>query len=260
MPTCMSLVFGIVAAPPTGAPSAPTSWTCTPRCPVALEYQARTVRFARVGREVGVVAVGAERRLVVVVRRDGREAGVHPRAERPRERLQGRAVGAHGGGGVARVGLRAERHDRAGLQRPARAPVRRERGVGLVLRVARVRRAEAAPERPQAAGIDDERGVREAGPPALHRRRGADLARRRDRGVEEVFRVRPGGVMPGDVEDAVGGARQADLVGARPIRRGHALPGRGVRGGSRRGGDDDGNGNSARLHGASAFLGRVARA
>ena len=251
MPTCMSLVSGIVAAAPTGEPSAATSWTCTPRCPAALEYQARTVRLLVVGCEVGVVAIGAERSLEVVVGCGGREAGVHPRAERPGEALEGRAVGAHGRGGVARVRLRAERDDGAGLERPACAPVRRERGVGLVLRVVAVRRAEAAPERPQAAGLDDERGVREAGPPALHRGRGADLARRRDHGVEEVGGVRPGGVVPGDVEDAVRGARQADLVGARPIRRGHPFPGGGLRRRSRRGGNDHGNGNDARLHGAS---------
>ena len=216
MPTCMLLVFGIVAAPPTGAPSARHVLDLHAEVPGRAGVPGQDGPVGRVGREVGVVAIGAERRLVVVVRRGGREAGVHPRAERPGERLQGRAVTAHGGGGVARVGLRAERDDRAGLQRPARAPVRRERGVGLVLRVARVRRAEAAPERPQAAGIDDERGIREAGPPALHRGRGADLARRRDHGVEEVLGVRPGGVMPGDVEDAVRGARQADLVACSP--------------------------------------------
>ena len=169
MPTCMLLVFGIVAAPPTGAPSGAHVLDLHAEVAGRVGVPGQDGPVARVGREVGVVAVGAERRLVVVVRRGGREAGVHPRAERPRERLQRRAVGAHGGGGVARVGLRAERHDRAGLQRPARAPVRRERGVGLVLRVVRVRGAEAAPERPQAAGIDDERGIREAGPPALHR-------------------------------------------------------------------------------------------
>ena len=67
--------------------------------------------------------------------------------------------------------------------------------------------------------------------------------------MEEVGRVRPGGVVPGDVEDAVRAARQADLIGARPIRRRHPLPWCGVRGGSHRGGEDHGNGDNASLHG-----------
>ncbi len=39
----MSLVLGIVAAEPTGEPSAATSCASTPRCPFAFEYHAITV-------------------------------------------------------------------------------------------------------------------------------------------------------------------------------------------------------------------------
>ncbi len=88
----MSLVPGIVAALPTGLPSAPTSCASTPRWPLALEYQAMTRPAGRVRGQVRVVAVLPDRRLVVVVRRRRREARVDPRAERAGEGLQRRAV------------------------------------------------------------------------------------------------------------------------------------------------------------------------
>ena len=128
---------------------------------------------------------------------------MHPGAERPGEALQGRAVSAHGGGGVARVRLRADgRPTRAGApswrRRPARARCR-SRSCGSLLSVVR----KPPRTRAQTGGLDDERRVRwRPVPAALHRGRGANLARRRDRGVEEVGGVRPGGVVPGDVEDA----------------------------------------------------------
>ena len=181
-----------------------------------------------VGGEVRVVAVAADRRLVVVVGRRGRQAGVHPRAERPVPGLVDRAA-AHRRGDRAGVGLRAVRVDLARLQDPARAAVGRERGVDLLLRIGRLRRAIAAPEDADPArGVVDHGGVGEAGPPALDRRRRADRPARRDRRVQQVLGVRPGPVVPGEVQDPVGGPGEADLVDARPVRHRHPLPRRGI--------------------------------
>ena len=75
-----------------------------------------------VGGDVRVVAVAADRRLVVEVGRGGRQAGVDPRAERAGPGLEDGAA-AHARRHRARVGLGAVGHHLPGLQHPAGAAV-----------------------------------------------------------------------------------------------------------------------------------------
>ena len=150
----------------------------------------------------------------------------------------------------ARVRLGAARVDLSRLKRPGRAAVSGERGVRLALGIARVRGAEPAPERAQAARLDHERRVGEARPTRLDRGGRADPPGGRDHRVAEVLRVRPRRVVPRDMQHAVGGAREPDLVGARAVRGRHPLPRRRAGGSGAADGDQDCGDDATDLHGA----------
>ena len=173
-----------------------------------------------------------------------------PRAERPREGLHRRPVPADRGGVRTRVRLGSARVHLSRLKRPGRAAVSGERGVRLALGIARVRGAETAPERAQAARLVHERRIGEARPPALDRARRADPPGWRDHRVAEILRVRPRRVMPRNVQDAVGGTGEPDLIGARAVRRRHPLPGRRPGGSGAAAGEEDSDDDAMDLHGA----------
>ena len=96
-----------------------------------------------------------------------------------------RAAAAHRRGDRAGVGLRAVRVDLHQLQTPLAPAVGRERGVDLLLRIGRLRRAIAARRaRDPPAGCVHHRRIAEAGPPALDRRRRADASPLAEIGVQ----------------------------------------------------------------------------
>ena len=215
MPTCMSLVPGIVAGRRPGLPSAPTSCASTPRWPLAFEYHAmRSAR--RVRGEVRVVAVLAERRLVVVVRRRGREAGVDPRARACRRTPAGRASPRT----VAAVSLAYDCAP-SGFTWPGwsaqLAPPSGESAVfvsfcGSLDSV--VRKPPQNARRPP--GSTTTAALVKPVQPLWIGVAAPILPARRDRRVEQVLGVRAGGVRPDEVEHSVARPRQPNLVGAGP--------------------------------------------
>ena len=200
IPIVIAPVPGIVTRAPTGSPAAPTCCACTPSCDASLEYHAIMVRPRGVRDQVRVVAVLLARHVVVVGRR-GREAGVDPRAERPGPGLQRacRPRARSRRSGSRRTGRRSGSPGRAAAPSSSR---RRADSAVLISRcgslVSVVRKPPQNTRRPP--GSTTSAGFVNPVQPLWIGFVAPIRPLPRDDGVQQVLRVRPGRVVPGEVQ------------------------------------------------------------